>query len=36
MLNFGDAVYDLEIFSGSVVTRIIEGRVRLSKEVTIC
>ena len=36
MLNFGDAVYDLEIFSGSIVTRIIEGRVRLSKEVTIC
>jgi hypothetical protein len=39
MLNFDDAVYDLEIFApiGSncpVVTRILQGPVRLSKEVT--
>ena len=34
----GDAVYDLEIYSGSgnsvYVARILEGRVKLSKEVT--
>ena len=35
-LTFDNAVYDLEIESGSFVSRIIEGRVRLSKEVTIC
>jgi hypothetical protein len=37
LLNFGQAVYDLEIFSGSiypVVTRLLEGQVKLSKEVT--
>jgi len=39
MLDFGDAVYDLEIFApiGSncpEVTRILQGPVRLSKEVT--
>jgi len=39
MLNFGDAVYDLEIFAPvdspcPEVTRIIQGPVRLSKEVT--
>ena len=39
MLNFGEAVYDLEIFSPinsscPVVTRILQGPVRLSKEVT--
>jgi hypothetical protein len=39
MLNFGDAVYDLEIFAPinvdcPVVTRILQGPVRLSKEVT--
>jgi hypothetical protein len=39
MLNFGDAVYDLEIFvpNGTdcpTVTRILQGPVRLSKEVT--
>ena len=33
-LTFNEAVYDLEIVSGSVVTRILEGKVRLSKEVT--
>lgn len=36
MLTFGQAVYDLEVFSGSYTTRLIEGGVRLSKEVTIC
>ena len=35
-LTFDEAVYDLEIYSGSYVARIIAGRVRLSKEVTIC
>jgi hypothetical protein len=39
MLNFGDAVYDLEVFAPinsncPVVTRILQGPVRLSKEVT--
>ena len=37
LLNFDEALYDLEIVSGSlypVVTRVLEGRVRLSKEVT--
>lgn len=33
-LNFTEAVYDLEITSGSIVTRILEGKVKLSKEVT--
>ena len=37
-LTFGTAVYDLEIVSGSgnttVVTRLVQGKVRLSKEVT--
>ena len=32
--SFGEAVYDLEITSGSIVTRILEGKVKLSKEVT--
>jgi hypothetical protein len=35
--NFTQAVYDLEIVSGSdfpVVTRILEGVIKLSKEVT--
>lgn len=32
--TFSNAVYDLEIVSGSRVTRILEGSVRLSKEVT--
>ena len=35
-LTFDEAVYDLEIYSGSYVARIIAGRVRLSKEITIC
>lgn len=39
MLNFDEAVYDLEIFAPTnsscpVVTRILQGPVRLSKEVT--
>jgi len=36
-LNFNEAYYDLEIVSGStypVVTRVLEGKVKLSKEVT--
>lgn len=32
--SFNEAVYDLEIYSGSIVTRILEGKVKLSKEVT--
>jgi preprotein translocase subunit SecY len=39
MFNFHDAVYDLDIISGSgncpIVNRILEGKVRLSKEVTM-
>ena len=34
LLTFDQAAYDLELYSGSFVTRIIEGRVQLSKEVT--
>jgi hypothetical protein len=34
LLNFDTAVYDLEIFSGSIVNRILEGQIKLSKEVT--
>jgi hypothetical protein len=34
LFTFDQAVYDLEIFSGSVVTRLIQGYVQLSKEVT--
>ncbi len=33
-LTFSEAFYDLEIVSGSTVTRLLEGKVRLSKEVT--
>lgn len=33
-LTFTEAFYDLEIVSGSVVTRLLEGKVKLSKEVT--
>lgn len=39
LLDFSEGVYDLEIASGSgdcaVVTRILEGKVRLSKNVTL-
>lgn len=34
LFNFNTAVYDLEITSGSRVNRILEGQVKLSKEVT--
>lgn len=34
-LNFDHAVYDLELDASSVVDRIIEGRVKLAKEVTV-
>lgn len=34
LLTFDQAVYDLEIASGSIVTRILQGNVKLSKEVT--
>jgi hypothetical protein len=38
LFSFSEAVYDLEIVSGSgagqSVTRILEGKVKLSKEVT--
>jgi hypothetical protein len=33
-LNFDQAVYDLEIYKQSTVTRLIEGQVKLSKQVT--
>ncbi len=32
--TFDSAYYDLEIYSGSIATRLIEGQVRLSKQVT--
>jgi hypothetical protein len=39
MFNFDTAIYDLDIILGSgecpVVTRILEGKVKLSKEVTV-
>jgi len=34
LLTFDTAVYDLEIYSGSIVNRILEGQIKLSKEVT--
>jgi hypothetical protein len=33
-LDFTSGVYDLEIISGSTVTRVLEGKVKLSLEVT--
>jgi hypothetical protein len=33
-LTFDTAVYDLELTSGTVVTRLLEGQIKLSKEVT--
>ena len=33
--DFGEALYDLEVVSGSYVTRLLEGRVKLRKEVTV-
>ena len=38
LLNFNEAVYDLELATGSeypVVTRLLEGQVKLSKNVTL-
>jgi hypothetical protein len=32
--NFNTAVYDIEIDNGSVVTRLLQGKIKLSKEVT--
>lgn len=34
MLNFGEAYYDLELIKGCEVTRLLEGKVKLSKNVT--
>ena len=34
-LDFDNAVYDLELVAGAVIDRIIEGRVFLSKEITV-
>lgn len=34
LLSFDEAVYDLEIQSGSLVIRLLEGKVKLSPEVT--
>ncbi len=33
--TFTEARYDLEMVSGSVVTRLLEGKIKLSKEVTV-
>jgi hypothetical protein len=34
LLDFDEAVYDLEIYSGSFAQRLLEGRVKFSREVT--
>ncbi|MDB4346018.1 hypothetical protein OAA41_00475 [bacterium] len=34
LYKFDQAVYDLEIQSGDTVTRLLQGRIKLSKEVT--
>jgi len=34
LLNFTEAVYDLEIMKENTVSRLLEGKVKLSKEVT--
>ena len=34
LLNFGEAYYDLELMKGCEVTRLLEGKVKLSKNVT--
>ena len=34
-MDFSKAVYDLEIVSASIVTRLLEGKVTLNPEVTI-
>ena len=33
-LNFDSALYDIEIESGSLVTRLLQGTIKLSREVT--
>jgi hypothetical protein len=33
-LNFNEAYYDLEMVNGATVTRLVEGKVKLSKNVT--
>jgi hypothetical protein len=32
--NFGEAVYDLELENNQVKTRLLEGKIQLSKQVT--
>jgi hypothetical protein len=32
--TFTDAIYDLELYNGATVTRILEGQVKIRKEVT--
>ena len=34
LLDFGEALYDLEMVKGNEVTRLLEGKVKLSKNVT--
>jgi len=34
LFTFDKAFYDLELYSGSIVTRLLEGQIKLSKEVT--
>lgn len=34
-LSFDNAVYDVELVAGDVVDRLLEGRVKLKKEVTV-
>jgi hypothetical protein len=34
LLDFGDAYYDLEMVKGNEVTRLLEGKIKLSKNVT--
>jgi hypothetical protein len=34
LLNFSEAFYDLELVNGNAVTRLLEGKVKLSKNVT--
>jgi len=34
LLEFGEALYDLELVKGNEVTRLLEGKVKLSKNVT--
>jgi len=33
--TFGEALYDLELVSGSYVTRLLEGRIKLKQNVTV-